>query len=66
MFSKYNLITRRVSILAKAEGVSSMKVYVINLDKNVERMLSMKAQLDRFGLVYERFPAIYGKQLSKK
>ena len=43
-----------------------MKVFVINLDKNVERMSFMKAQLDRLGLVYERFPAIYGKQLSKE
>lgn len=55
-----------IAALVKAKGISSMKVFVINLDKNVERMSSMKAQLDRFGLVYERFPAIYGKQLSKE
>lgn len=43
-----------------------MNVFIINLDKNVERMSSIKAQLDRIGLAYERFPAVFGKLLTKQ
>ena len=41
-----------------------MKVFVINLDKNKERMMFMDAQLKRLGIEYERVSAIYGKELS--
>lgn len=41
-----------------------MKTFVINLDKNPERLGFMRAQLERFGLSFERFPAVYGKTLS--
>jgi len=42
-----------------------MKTFVINLDKNPDRLASMKRQLDAFGIEFERFPAIYGKNLTK-
>ena len=41
-----------------------MKVFLINLDKNPERLAAADAQLRRVGVVYERFPAVYGKVLS--
>lgn len=41
-----------------------MKIYVINLDRNPERMDFMRGQLERLGLAFERFPAVYGKALS--
>ena len=41
-----------------------MKIYVVNLDKNLERMTSIESQLRSFGLQFERFPAVYGKTLS--
>ena len=43
-----------------------MKVFVINLAKNTERMASMDAQLKGLGLEYERIEAVYGKSLSKE
>lgn len=43
-----------------------MKTYVINLDKNPERLAFMSSQLNRFGIAFDRFPAVYGKALSKK
>lgn len=43
-----------------------MKVFVINLAKNTERMASMDAQLKGLGLEYERIEAVYGKALSKE
>lgn len=42
-----------------------MKIYVINLDRNPERMDFMRGQLGRLGLAFERFPAVYGKALSE-
>ena len=41
-----------------------MKTYVINLDCNPERLAFMRGQLDRSGIAFERFPAVYGKTLS--
>lgn len=41
-----------------------MKVFLINLDKNTERLVLIDSQLKRLGIDYERFPAIYGKSLS--
>jgi glycosyl transferase family 25 len=35
-------------------------VYVINLDKDTERLEKIDAQLRRYGIAYERFPAILG------
>ena len=43
-----------------------MKVYVINLDKNVERMGNMSLQLRRLGVDFERIPAVYGASLTKE
>lgn len=43
-----------------------VKTYVINLDKNPIRMAYMAEQLEKVGMAYERFPAVYGKSLSLK
>jgi len=43
-----------------------MKVYVINLDKNAERMKFMDTQLKNNGMDYERVSAVYGAKLSKE
>lgn len=42
-----------------------MKVYLINLDRNPERLEFMRGQLDRLGISFERFPAVWGKGLSE-
>ena len=41
-----------------------MKTYVINLDRNPERLASIRDQLGRLGIAFERFPAIWGRGLS--
>lgn len=41
-----------------------MKTYVINLDRNPERLAFMRGQLERLGIAFERFPAVWGKGLS--
>ena len=41
-----------------------MKAFVINLDKNPERLAFMQDQFRRFGMDVERFPAVYGKALT--
>ncbi len=41
-----------------------MKAFVINLERNAERMAFMRGQLDRLGIPFERLNAIYGKGLS--
>ena len=41
-----------------------MKTYLVNLDKNRERLLFMDEQLVRLSIVYERFTAVYGATLS--
>lgn len=41
-----------------------MKTYLINLDKNPERLTFMREQLAALDLAFERFPAVYGKSLS--
>lgn len=43
-----------------------MKVFLINLDKNPDRLAAADAQLKRLGVEYERFPAVYGKALSEE
>ena len=40
-----------------------MRVFVINLDKNTDRLALMNQGLHCNGVIYERFPAIYGKDL---
>lgn len=42
-----------------------MKTYLINLEKNPERLAFVRGQLARLGLAFERFPAVYGKTLTK-
>lgn len=43
-----------------------MKTYVINLDRNPERMAFVRRQLERLGIAFERFPAVWGKGLSSE
>ena len=43
-----------------------MKVFVINLDKNYDRMSFMDSQLKELGIGYERVPAVYGKTMSQE
>lgn len=38
-------------------------IYVINLDRDTERMDSIRANLDRMGLKFERLPAVMGKDV---
>jgi len=38
-------------------------IYVINLDRDTERMVSIHANLVRLGLSYERLPAVMGKDV---
>jgi glycosyl transferase family 25 len=38
-------------------------IYVINLDRDVERMASIRANLDTLGLPFERLPAVMGKDV---
>lgn len=42
-----------------------MKVFLINLDKNADRLAFMDGQLRRMGIEYERIPAIYGAALTE-
>lgn len=41
-----------------------MKVYLINLDKDKERLDAVDAQLTRLGVTYERIPAVYAKEMN--
>ena len=43
-----------------------MKVYLINLNKDVERLAAADTQLKRLGVDYERISAVYAKELSRK
>lgn len=43
-----------------------MKIFVINLDKNIERLNKITSRLDGLGLPFERFPAILGRALSEE
>lgn len=42
-----------------------LKTIVINLDKDKERLENINRLLNQYNIQYERFPAIYGKDLSK-
>ena len=43
-----------------------MKVFLINLDRESERLKFADDQLRRSGVAYERIPAVYGKLLSEE
>lgn len=43
-----------------------MKVYLINLDKDIERLAAADAQLKRLGVDYERVSAVYAKELPQE
>ena len=40
---------------------ADLGIWLINLDRDADRLAGMKTQLDAMGLEYTRFPAIYGK-----
>lgn len=40
-----------------------MKTFLINLDKDKDRLAAADAQLKKLGIAYERFPAVYGKEM---
>lgn len=42
-----------------------MKTYLVNLDKNPERLESSKRQLDALGIHFERIRAVQGKSLTR-
>jgi glycosyl transferase family 25 len=39
-----------------------MKTYLINLDRDTERLAHVRARLDSFKIPFERFPAVNGKE----
>ena len=41
-----------------------MRTFVINLERNPERLSFMRAQLAHAGIAFERFPAVCGRELS--
>lgn len=43
-----------------------MKVFLINLDRDQERLRAADAQLKALGVAYERMPAVNGKELSRE
>ncbi|QIR15954.1 glycosyltransferase family 25 protein [Shewanella aestuarii] len=43
----------------------NFKVFVINLDKSLERMAFMQKQLEQFNIEFERVSAVYGKELTE-
>lgn len=48
----------------KGKRFGTMKGYVINLDRSVERLTLFRERAAKVGLNFERFPAVDGKQLS--
>ena len=42
-----------------------MKAFLINLDRDTERLAAADAQLRRLGIAYERVKAVDGKDLSR-
>ena len=48
------------------KGFQIEKAFIINLDKDIERIETIKKQLNEAHVKHERFPAVYGKTLSKK
>jgi glycosyl transferase family 25 len=41
-------------------------IWIINLDKSIDRMEKIKNNFDKFGIKYNRFSAIYGKNVSEE
>jgi glycosyl transferase family 25 len=56
-----------MTVDAKASlWVGTVKPYVINLDRNPERLQAFKARFDALGIPFERFPGVDGKAMSEK
>jgi glycosyl transferase family 25 len=51
-------------VIIDVSKIGTMKVYLINLDKDIERLSAAKAQFKRLGITYERISAVYGKDLN--
>lgn len=49
---------------AKSKGHNSIPVFLVNLDRNPERLESAKRQLDALGVPFERIAAVDGSRLS--
>jgi len=43
-----------------------MKTFLVNLDRDCQRLEAMKSQLDRLGVRYERIPAVLGSDLPEE
>jgi glycosyl transferase, family 25 len=43
-----------------------LKTYIINMDRNTERLETMKNQFERLGIPFERFPAVDGRKISEQ
>lgn len=43
-----------------------MMVFVVNLDKDVAKWDNVHARLSNLGVVHERFPAVYGKLMTRE
>ena len=41
-------------------------IWVVNMDKSTDRLEKIKNNLDKLGLGFNRFSAVYGKELSKE
>lgn len=46
--------------------MSYMRIFAINLEKNVSRLSRLRKKLDAMGIPFERFNAVYGECLSEK
>ena len=43
------------------------KIFIVNLDKDIERLNNSYKQLNKYNITnYERYPAVNGKDLSQK
>ncbi|MFN3664318.1 glycosyltransferase family 25 protein, partial [Yoonia sp.] len=45
---------------------ADLGIWLINLDRDTDRLAAMQRQLDAMGLDYTRFPAIYGKDRAEE
>lgn len=43
-----------------------MKVFVVNLERDVARLEVVRRQFERLGVAFERLPAVYGRDLTKR
>jgi glycosyl transferase family 25 len=51
-------------VMSSEFNQSGFKIYYINLDRSAERRDRIENELDRYGLLAERIPAVDGSQLT--